>query len=178
MFEARACESLPLAGRNYLQLTLLSPGVTTVNPSGISVPQNMLNSGRPQINGNREQANEFLLDGQINSENKNDEVGFTPSIDAIQEFNVITQNASAEFGNYEGGVISASIKSGTNHFHGDVFEFLRNDALNSNLPSNGWTIGLPEDWRGSPAGLFVQWRAGQTGIPLQHVRRHCRRPDH
>jgi hypothetical protein len=145
VFDARGVESLPLAGRNYLQLTLLSPGVTTVNPSGISLPQNMLNAGRPQINGNREQADLFLLDGQINSEDKNDEVGFTPNIDAVQEFNVITQNASAEFGNYEGGIISASIKSGTNHYHGDVFEFLRNDALNSNLPSNGWTIGLPAD---------------------------------
>src|SRR5208283_1307600 len=50
-------------------------------------------------------------------------VGFTPSPDAIQEFNVITQNASAEFGNFQGGVVSASIKSGTNTFHGDVFEF-------------------------------------------------------
>jgi hypothetical protein len=153
VFDARGAESLPLAGRNYLQLALLSPGVTTVNPSGISVPQTMLNAGRPQINGNREQSDEFLLDGQINSEGKNDEVGYTPNIDALQEFNVITQNASAEFGNYEGGVVSASIKSGTNQFHGDAFEFLRNDALNANLPSANWTIGLPQDTGGGHPGF-------------------------
>src|SRR4029077_15992063 len=119
--------SLALASRNYLQLTLLAPGATTVNPDSLRQPQTMLGAGRPLINGNREQANEYLLDGQVNSEDKNNEVGYTPPVDAIQEFNLITQNPSAEFGNYEGGVISASIKSGTNSFHGDVFEFFRND---------------------------------------------------
>ena len=78
----------------------------------------------------------YLLDGQINSEDKNNEVGYTPPPDAIQEFNLITQNASAEFGNYEGGVISASIKSGTNSFHGDIWEYFRNDKLNSNSWEN------------------------------------------
>jgi hypothetical protein len=65
-------------------------------------------------------------------------------VDAIQEFNLITQNASAEFGNYEGGVISATIKSGTNSFHGDAFEFLRNDTFDSNSASASWTRGLAE----------------------------------
>jgi len=127
VIDASTNVSLPLASRNYLQLTLLAPGVTNVNPDGMRQPQSMLDSGRPYINGNREQANEFLLDGQLNSEDKNNETAYQPGVDAIQEFNLITQNASAEFGNYEGGVVSASIKSGTNAFHGDVFEFLRND---------------------------------------------------
>ena len=69
-------------------------------------------------------------------------MGYTPGVDAIQEFNLITQNASAEFGNYQGGVISATIKSGTNHFHGDLFEFFRNDALDANKASAGWTQGV------------------------------------
>src|SRR5258706_12198081 len=103
----------------------------------------MMGTGRPFINGNREQANEFLLDGQLNGESKNNEIGYTPSVDAIQEFNLITQNASAEFGNYQGGVVSASIKSGTNTLHGNVFEFLRNDALNANNWEAGATRGLP-----------------------------------
>ena len=59
--------------------------------------------GRPYINGNREQANQYFLDGQQNSEDKNNEVGYTPGVDAIQEFNIITQNASAEFGNTRAG---------------------------------------------------------------------------
>ncbi len=143
LVDATTVTSLPLAARNYIQLTLLSPGATNVNPSSMQFPQNMINSGRPYINGNREQANSFLLDGQINNESKNNETAYNPSVDAIQEFNLITQNASAEFGNYQGGVVSASIKSGTNSFHGDVFEFFRNDKLNSNNASDSWTQGVP-----------------------------------
>ena len=142
---ATAVVSVPLASRNYLQLALLAPGVTTVNPDSLRTPEQMTNSGRPIINGNREQANQYFLDGQENSEDKNNEVGYAPPVDAIQEFNVITQNASAEFGNYEGGVVSVSTKSGTNAFHGDLFEFLRNDTFNANLPSNGWTTGVAAD---------------------------------
>lgn len=142
LIDASTATSMPLASRNYLQLTLLAPGVTNVDPDGMRQVQSMTNSGRPYINGNREQANEYLLDGILNSEDKNNEVGYTPGVDAIQEFNLITQNASAEFGNYQGGVISASIKSGTNHFHGDLFEFFRNDALDANKASAGWTQGV------------------------------------
>ncbi len=142
LINANTNVSLPLASRNYLQLTLLAPGVTNVDPSGMRQPQNMLNSGRPYINGNREQANEYLVDGILNSEDKNNETGYTPSVDAIQEFNLITQNASAEFGNYQGGVVSVSTKSGTNRFHGVVYEFFRNDALDANKASAGWTRGV------------------------------------
>jgi hypothetical protein len=145
VIDASTATSMPLASRNYLQLTLLAPGTTTVNPDSIRLPQQMTNSGRPDINGNREQSNQYFLDGQENSEDKNNEVGYTPSIDAIQEFNVISQNASAEFGNYEGGVINTSIKSGTNRYHGDAYEFLRNDWLNANNAANGWTKGLVAD---------------------------------
>ena len=141
VIDANTNVSLPLASRNYLQLTLLAPGVTNVDPDGMRSPQNMLNSGRPYINGNREQANEYLIDGILNSEDKNNETGYTPSVDAVQEFNLITQNASAEFGNYQGGVVSVSTKSGTNNFHGGVYEFFRNDALDANLASSGWTQG-------------------------------------
>jgi hypothetical protein len=142
LIDANTNVSLPLASRNYLQLTLLAPGVTNVDPDGMRQVQSMTNSGRPYINGNREQANEYLIDGILNSEDKNNETGYTPSIDAIQEFNLITQNASAEFGNYQGGVVSVGVKSGTNNFHGDLFEFFRNDALDANLASAGWTRGV------------------------------------
>jgi len=142
VIDANTNVSLPLASRDYLQLTLLAPGVTNVDPDGMRQPQNMLNSGRPYINGNREQANEYLIDGILNSEDKNNETGYTPSIDAIQEFNLITQNASAEFGNYQGGVVSVSTKSGTNNLHGGAYEFFRNDALDANLASAGWTQGV------------------------------------
>jgi len=142
LIDANTNVSLPLASRNYLQLTLLAPGVTNVDPNGMREAQNMLNSGRPYINGNREQANEYLIDGILNSEDKNNETGYTPGIDSIQEFNLITQNASAEFGNYQGGVVSVSTKSGTNSFHGDLYEFFRSDYLDANLASAGWTQGV------------------------------------
>ncbi len=142
LIDANTNVSLPLASRNYLQLTLLAPGATSVDPDGMRQPQSMTSADRPYINGNREQANEYFLDGILNSEDKNNEVGYTPGIDAIQEFNLITQNASAEFGNYQGGVVSTSIKSGTNRFHGDLFEFFRNDALDANEASSGWTQGI------------------------------------
>jgi len=142
LINANTNVSLPLASRNYLQLTLLAPGATNVDPSGMRQPQNMLNSGRPYINGNREQANEYLVDGILNSEDKNNETAYSPSVDAIQEFNLITQNASAEFGNYQGGIVSVSTKSGTNRFHGGVYEFFRNDALDANKASAGWTKGV------------------------------------
>jgi hypothetical protein len=160
LIDSNTVTSLPLAARNYVQLTLLSPGATHVDPTSLQYPQNMIGAGRPYINGNREQANEFLLDGILNGESKNNEIGYTPSVDAIQEFNLITQNASAEFGNYQGGVVSASIKSGTNSFHGDVFEFFRNDTLNSNQWANTWTKGLT-----SFAKLLGHNADGSTTIP-------------
>jgi len=74
-------------------------------------------------NGNREQANEFLLDGQVNGEKKNDEIGYNPGIDAIQEFNLINAECFRGIWQLRGGVVNATIKSGTNNYHGVVFEF-------------------------------------------------------
>jgi len=74
-------------------------------------------------NGNREQSNNFILDGMDNNQVSDNLLGYTPAPDAIQEFNLITQNASAEFGNFQGGIVSTTFKSGTNQFHGDVWEF-------------------------------------------------------
>src|SRR5215469_9575972 len=142
LFDANTTTTLPLAARNYVQLSLLAPGTTTVNPSSISQPQLMTGAGRPDINGNREQAVGFLLDGIVNQEAKNNEVAYMPNVDALQEFNIVTQNPGADFGNYAGGVISATIKSGTNSFHGDAFEFLRNNFMNSNSKSAAWATGV------------------------------------
>lgn len=135
--------ALPLATRNYVQLTLLAPGSVHPNPSTMTTPSDNFGAGRPYVNGNREQANNFLLDGLDNNQVSDNLVGYTPSVDAIQEFNMITNNASAEFGNFQGGIISTQIKSGTNQYHGDLFEFFRNDKLNANSWSNNWS-GSPK----------------------------------
>ena len=156
LIDAKTNDNLPLASRNFVQLTLLTPGALTIDPqtmnTGSQTSQQIAGNGggRPYINGNREESNNFILDGVDNNQASENAVGFTPSPDAIQEFNVITQNASAEFGNFQGGVVSASIKSGTNTFHGDVFEFIRNDKFNANSWQNGFLpngeggIGLPK----------------------------------
>ncbi len=136
IIDSRTNTTLPLATRNYIQLTLLSPGSVNPNPASMIGGGPSVFGGRPYINGNREQANNFLLDGVDNNQVSDNLVGFSPSPDAIQEFNLITNNASAEFGNFQGGIISVSIKSGTNQFHGSAFEFFRNDKLNANNWAN------------------------------------------
>ena len=130
-------DNLPLASRNYVQLTLLAPGAVSTDPSSFNSGNNTGSYGsRPLINGNREQANNFMLDGMDNNQVSDNLLGYTPAPDAIEEFNLITSNAPAEYGNFEGGIVNATIKSGTNKLHGDVWEFFRNDVLNANSWSN------------------------------------------
>jgi hypothetical protein len=135
--------NLPLATRNFIQLTLLTPGVTTVDPSSFTNGQRTGGGGRPYVNGNREEGNDFLLDGIDNNQISDNLTSYQPSPDAIQEFNMITNNAPAQYGQFEGGVINVTLKSGSDHYHGDVFEFLRNDVLNANSWSNDWN-GTPK----------------------------------
>src|SRR5205809_281909 len=136
IIDAATNEALPLATRNYVQLTLLSPGAVTPDPSSFNNGDNVASGARPFINGNREQANNFILDGMDNNQVSDNLLGYTPSPDAIEEFNLITNNAPAEFGNFMGGIVSATLKSGTNSFHGNVWEFLRNDKFNANKWEN------------------------------------------
>ena len=148
VIDAKTNDNLPLATRNPVQLTLLAPGAVTVDVHSLNLGSNTAEGGgRPYINGNREQANNFLLDGIDNNQTSENRLGLTPSPDAIEEFNLITQNASAEFGNFQGGIVNTTLKSGTNAYHGDIFEFFRNDALNANK----WENGLGRD---TPTGVL------------------------
>ncbi len=136
LIDANTITGIPLATRNYVELTLLAPGSITPDNSTFNNGDNTASGGRPSINGNREQSDNFILDGMDNNQTSDNLLGYTPAPDAIQEFNLITSNAPAEFGNFQGGIINASIKSGTNQFHGDVWEFFRNDVLNANQWEN------------------------------------------
>jgi hypothetical protein len=136
-------ENVPLITGNYNKLTLLTPGAVATNPGAFLSGQNTFQVGRPYINGNREQTNSYILDGIDNNQSDNNEVAYSPSVDAIQEFNLITDTPSAEFGNYLGGIVNTTIKSGTNAYHGSAFEFFRNDVLNANEWSNNLT-GVPK----------------------------------
>ena len=120
--------SIPLNGRNFVSLTLLIPGAVSPNPSGM----NGRFGARPYVNGNREQTNNFMLDGVDVNDSIDNRVGYSPNVDALEEVKVLTGNAAAEFGNAGGATVMLQMKSGTNQFHGNVFEFLRNNKLDAN----------------------------------------------
>ncbi len=165
---SRTIMTIPLATRDYVQLTLLAPGTVQPNPSSMTNGQATFNGGRPYVNGNREQEDNFLLDGADNNQVSENAVAYTPSPDALAEFNVITNNASAEYGNFAGGIINAAIKSGTNHWHGDLFEFFRNDKLNANNWGSIWS-GIMTQGKPFPRPP-VRWNqfGGTIGGPILH----------
>ena len=165
VMESAAITALPLETRNYNQLTLLMPGAVTTSPGAFNSGQSTFNSGRPYINGNREQANYYLLDGMENVEFVDNNVAYAPNVDAMQEFNVITNNPSAEYGQFMGGVISVITKSGTNSYHGDLFEFLRNDAMNA----NEWSRNFSTDPTVSSGPQKLRWNefGGTFGGPIK-----------
>src|SRR6266851_7092508 len=111
---------LPLNGRTFITLASLAPGV--------ALPPN---STLPRINGGRPRTNEYLFDGISVLQPEPGQVAYFPVIDAIQEFKIESNSPPAEFGRFNGGVVNLTTKAGTNVFHGDGFEFLRNEALNA-----------------------------------------------
>ncbi len=124
----QAIVNLPLNGRAYADLALLSPGVRRSNISNRDASFN--------VNGLRSSLNNFMLDGVDNNAYGTSNQGFSNQIvqlnpDSVQEFKVQTNNFSAEFGRAGGAVINASLRGGTNEFHGSAWEFLRNTKLNA-----------------------------------------------
>lgn len=150
----------PLISRNPIALTLLAPGVVTPDPGSFNNGIRTAGGGRPYVNGNRKEANNFLLDGVDNNQNSDNLSAYQPNLEAIQEFKMITNNASAEFGNFQGGIVNVVIKSGTNQFHGSAFEFFRNDRLNA----NNWA----RNWQGIPRAA-LRWNqfGGTIGGPIK-----------
>jgi hypothetical protein len=112
--------------------------------------QRTTGGGRPYVNGNRKEANNFLLDGIDNNQVSDNLTSYQPNLDAISEVKMITNNASAEFGNFQGGIVNVTMKSGTNQFHGSWFHFFRNEKLNANAWSRNWTLGA--DGKSLPRG--------------------------
>jgi Carboxypeptidase regulatory-like domain len=146
----RQMAAVPLNGRSYTDLLSLQPGVapqtsitsTTVQDVGATVlnPSGTLNPGTVSVNGQREFANYFSVNGADVEEDVNAGTAVVPNLDAIAEFRIITSNFDAEYGEFSGGQISVITKSGTNAFHGNAFDFLRNtdlDARNYFSPTRG-----------------------------------------
>ncbi|MGH9437113.1 MAG: TonB-dependent receptor domain-containing protein, partial [Terriglobia bacterium] len=131
--------ALPLNGRSWTDLVLLSPGVDTVTAlvpfNAGSARGNRGYGGQATIGGVRPQFNNYRIDGLSIMDYSNGSpgsvLGGNLGVDAIQEFSVLTTNYSAEYGRTAGGVVNAITKGGTNQFHGDAYEFFRNDALDA-----------------------------------------------
>lgn len=134
VIDSKKMLALPLNGRSYIDLLGLQAGVAPATAETIQQDRPVsggLNPGNISVNGQRETANAFLVNGGDVSEGRNLGAGLVPNLDAIEEFRLITNSFDAEYGKFSGAVINAITKSGTNGFHGDVFEFLRNDKLDA-----------------------------------------------
>lgn len=134
----REVRQLPLNGRSWTDLASLTTGVTVIQTqppvSASDRPKRGL-GGELSISGGRPQQNSYLLDGininDYSNAGPGSILGGNLGVDAIQEFNVFTVNPSAQYGRTSGGVISAITRSGTNEFHGNAYEFIRNNALDA-----------------------------------------------
>ena len=165
LIAARKMASIPVNGRSYTDLLALQPGVVPASsqqPNAVVMsgctsapPSGDLNPGNLSVSGQRETANGFTVNGSSAQEDFNMGAAIVPNLDSIQEFRVLTNNFDAEYGNFSGGQVLVTTKSGTNELHGSAFEFLRNTDLD--------------------ARNYFRHRA--RPIRPQSVRRHAGRPD-
>jgi Carboxypeptidase regulatory-like domain len=170
--QGRQVTELPLNGRNFSNLALLTPGVTRgaygdeasgggSNNYTETVRNNESGAAAISVNGLRPQADNYILDGVDNNDGLVNTILFYPNIDATQEFKVDTSIAPAEYGRAGGAIVISSLKSGTNSYHGSVFEFYRDRSFDAN--PNYRFNGAPE----TPAGGFLRNQPGfAVGGPI------------
>jgi hypothetical protein len=127
--------AVPLNGRSFTNLLSLQPGVSPYYNVTIGGDRpasgNIADAGNQSVNGEREAANGFMVNGANAEEGRNNGAAIVPNLDSIAEFRIITNNFDAEYGNYSGGQVNVVTKSGTNQYHGDAFDFLRNTSFDS-----------------------------------------------
>jgi Carboxypeptidase regulatory-like domain len=139
VIEGTKITSVPLNGRSYIDLLKLQPGVSPYShsqdssTSGIGATQvsGDLDNGQQSVNGGRSGSNAFMVNGANAEEGVHNGAAMIPNLDSIAQFRIITNNFDAEYGNYSGGQINVVTKSGTNQYHGTVFDFLRNTDLDA-----------------------------------------------
>ncbi|MBV8551165.1 MAG: TonB-dependent receptor [Acidobacteriaceae bacterium] len=128
---SREATDLPLNGRNLTQLGLLQPGVAPMT-FGLAQAGGILRSGQAYaVNGEPPESNNYLLDGVTNVDSVNGGFALRTPVDAVSEFRILTSNAPAEYGETSGATTTVITKSGGNEFHGDAYEFLRNNAFDA-----------------------------------------------
>ena len=161
-FTENTINNIPLNGRDFSQLTVFTPGAVATNYGnfgGMTSTERDIGGDTINFNGNRQQQNNYLLDGQEINENINNTIGYTPSPDMLGQIRIVSSNANAEFGNVNGGAVLMVTKSGTNHFHGSVFGFLENYKLDA----NSWT----NNYSNTPKNPYTQTIFGGTiGGPI------------
>lgn len=134
VIDSKKILSLPLNGRSFIDLLGLQAGVAPATSGSIQQDRpvsGILSAGNVSVNGQRETANAFLVNGGDVSEGRNMGAGLIPNLDSIEEFRLITNSFDAEYGKFSGSVMNAVTKSGSNSIHGSVFEFLRNDKFDA-----------------------------------------------
>jgi hypothetical protein len=174
---------LPLNGRNFVQLATLTPG-TTQSTSPLSFFTNAASSEAAtrgafslSVGGSREQSTDWLLDGNDNNQLDEGGIAIFSSIDSIQEFKVLTYNYSAEYGERAGPTVLVTTKSGSNQYHGTLFEFFRNTALDAatpfvnstpkfNLNQFGGSVGGPIQKNKTFFFLDYQAKRQRRGVPF------------
>jgi len=159
----QSVQDLPLSGRNYINLVQITPGANEGPGNGLTSgarPDDRRQTSAVVANGQSEILNDELVDGLDNNERIIGGIGIRPSIEAIKEINVQTNNYSAEVGRTGGAVINIITKSGTNAFHGSAYEFFQNDALNATpyefggTQPNGKPLAKPEQRQNQFGGSF------------------------
>jgi Carboxypeptidase regulatory-like domain len=168
--------SVPLNGRSYIDLLKLQPGVSPYShssdssTSGIGATQvsGDLDNGQQSVNGGRTGSNAFMVNGANAEEGVHNGAAMIPNLDSIAQFRIITNNFDAEYGNYSGGQVNVVTKSGTNQYHGTVFDFLRNtdlDARNYYSPTRG--VYIQNQFGGTAGGPIrknkIFWFADYQG---------------
>ena len=139
-FTENTIHNVPLNGLDFSQLTVYTPGAVSTgfnSYGGNNSMERSTNAGNEvSVNGNRQQSNNYLLDGQEINENINNTLGYGPSPEALEQVRVIAANPNAEFGNVNGGTVIAAMKSGSNSWHGSVFGYLKDYKLDANSWAN------------------------------------------
>jgi len=148
----REATDLPLNGRDLMQLGLLQPGVAPMT-AGLSEAGGILRSGQAfAVNGQRPESNNYLLDGVTNVDSVNGGFALRTPVDAVSEFRILSLDAPAEYGGTSGATTSVVTKSGGNSFHGDVYDFLRNDAFDARNFFSATTQPLHQNQFGATLG--------------------------
>ena len=153
-------EKLPVQGRNLSAVTLYTAGAVSTQPNQFD---SLRGGGRPAVNGQRQQVNNFTVDGIDSNEAINNGISYQPSPDAVEQVSVESNNYSAELGNVAGAVVNMVIKSGTNQYHGNGYYYWRDNKL----AATPWATNRAG---GQKAGFSRDLFGGTVGGPLIHNR--------